>query len=325
MIPLHPQDWARVVGDDLIEFIDLGGALVRFVVTETSHETTLIRELLRELAVGEDLHFFEVDGARSRLHFANDLLGAVAEQLDLRTVTTSFLHTALADTRYSTPVDTSSFSVQNIARANGVQPAEIVPIINQRIRSRIIEDKRLVRDLRFGLWAMATEMMLGAQAGAAIDVTTRWLTGASLLIKDLREFGIVQKIDRYNARSVLHSLFTWLPASGSRGAIVYVDAVSLTNARRGRRGDIFYTRPALSDAYEVMREFIDDTDEMHNVMIVFNMSEEFLSVDPSGRGMGAYQALQHRVTTFSEATLPNPLANLVLLSVDADRHRFSTQ
>jgi hypothetical protein len=325
MIPLHPQDWARIVGDDLVEFIGLGGALVRFVVAETSHEATLIREVLRERTAEEDLHFFEVNGACSRLHFANDLLAAVAEQLDLRTVITSFLHAALADTRYSTPADTSPFSLHNIARTNDVEPADIAPILNQRIRARIIEDKRLVRDLRFALWAMATEVMQGKQASAATDVTARWLTGDSLRIKELREFGIVQKIDRYNARSVLRSLFTWLPASGSRGSIVYVDAICLANARRGRRSDIFYSRPALADAYEVMREFIDDTDEMHNVMIVFNMAEEFLSVDPSGRGMGAYQALQQRVTSFAEATLPNPLANLVLLSADADRRRFSTR
>ena len=70
-----------------------------------------------------------------------------------------------------------------------------------------------------------------------------------------------------------------------------------------------------------MREFIDETDDMSHVLLVFAMPREFLSVDPRGRGMGAYQALQFRVSSFP-ATVPNPLSNMVLLDAHAERRRF---
>lgn len=322
MIALHPQDWARVVGDDLVDYVRHGGALVRFLVGETSHDFLLAQEVLRERAAEDNLAFFEVNGGRARLHWANDLLQAVASQLDWRKIMTSFLFDALAHNDYEVPADRSRFALHEVAKLNGVASAELVPILNGHIRTRIKEDKRLTRDVRFALWAMATETMTGTQDGRAIDVTHRWLTSAQLRIKELRDFGIVQKIGRHNARSVLRSVLAWLPASGARASIVYVDARNLAQVRRSYDGGIAYTRPALTEAYEVMREFIDDTDDLHNALIVFAMHEEFPSVDPKGRGMGAYQALQFRVSHFAEANLPNPLANLVFLSTDAERRTF---
>ena len=104
---------------------------------------------------------------------------------------------------------------------------------------------------------------------------------------------------------------------------MFVDATRLAEPRNLRDGTLYYTRAALSDTYEVMREFIDDTDDMSHVLLVYSMPPEFLSVEPRGRGMGAYQALQFRVNGFPDATHPNPLSNLVVLRERAQRRSFS--
>jgi hypothetical protein len=322
LIPLHPDDWAAVINDDVPDFVGDGGALVRFVVGETPAAMARARNLLKSLAASSKLHFFDVDGSKTRLHFPNDLLGAVTEQIDFHKVMTSFLFRAVEEEGYEVPNDATHFVLQDIAELNHVAAKDVHSVVNTRIRSAIMRDRRLVRDVRYALWAVAREVLRGTPPGIAGDVPRRWLQGKVSSIRELREFGIVQKVNRYNARGILRSILTWLPTSQWSGSIVFVDATRLASPRNLRDGTVYYTRPALSDTYEVMRQFIDDTDDMSHVLLVYSMPPEFLSVEPRGRGMGAYQALQFRVNGFPEATRPNPLSNLVVLHERAQRRRF---
>jgi len=323
LIPIHPDDWAEVIAADLPEFVGGGGALVRFVVGETPGATSRAKKSLRALSASAKLHFFDVDGSTTKLHLAHDLLGAIAGQIDFHEVMTSFLLEAVLEEGYEVPDDASDFVLRDIAELNDVDPKSVHKIINARIRSAILRDRRLVRDVRYALWAIAREVLRGTPPEIASDVPRRWLRGEVSSLRELRAFGIVQKVNRYNARSILRSILSWLPNSKWNGSIVYVDAGRLAAPRNLRDGTTYYTRAALSDTYEVMREFIDDTDDMSHVVLVYAMPPEFLSIEPKGRGMGAYQALQFRVNGFPEATRPNPLSNLVVLRDRAERRAFS--
>jgi hypothetical protein len=322
LIPLHPDDWAKVISDDVPDFVGGGGALVRFVVGETPSVRARTKQLLESLGASSKLHFFNVDGSTTRLHYPNDLLGAVAEQIDFHEVMTSFLLRAVLEEGYEIPTNATDFVLGDIAEINRIAPRDVHSVINARIRSAIMRDRRLVRDVRYSLWAIAREVLRGIPPGVASDVPRRWLQGKVSSIRELREFGIVQKVNRYNARGILRSILTWLPTSEWKGSIVFVDATRLASPKNLRDGTIYYTRAALSDTYEVVRQFIDDTDDMSHVLLVYVMPPEFLSVEPRGRGMGTYQALQFRVNGFPEATRPNPLSNLVVLHDRAQRRRF---
>jgi hypothetical protein len=322
MIALHPEDWAEVIGDDLAEFVGGGGAMVRFVVGDSPSEIRHLRHATKALAADTNLHFFDVDGGQTRLQYPNEILAAIAEQIDFRHLMKSFLLQALIDEGYEVPASAEGLMLRDVAALNDLVPQAVHGVINARIRSGIMRDRRLMRDVRYALWAIAREVAGGGSAGFAGDVPKRWLCGQVSAIKELRDFGIMQKVNRYNARGILRSVLTWLAASEFNGSLVFIDALRLSETRNPRDGKLFYTRLALSDVYEVMREFIDETDHMSNVLLVFAMPRDFLSIDPRGRGMGAYQALQFRVTGFPEATLPNPLSNMVLLSQSAERRSF---
>jgi hypothetical protein len=322
MIALHPEDWAEVIGDDLAEFVGGGGAMVRFVVGDSPSEIGHMRHALKALAADTKLHFFEVDGAQTRLQYPNEILAAIAEQIDFRHLMKSFLIQALIDEGCEVPASAEGLMLSDVAAMNDLVPKAVQEVINARIRSGIMRDRRMVRDVRYALWAIAREVASGKSTGFAGDVPKRWLCSQVSTVKELRDFGIMQKVNRYNARGILRSVLTWLAASEFNGSLVFIDALRLSETRNPRDGKFFYTRLALSDVYEVMREFIDETDHMSNVLLVFAMPRDFLSIDPRGRGMGAYQALQFRVTGFPEATLPNPLSNMVLLSQSAERRSF---
>lgn len=323
MIALHPDDWAEVIGQDLADFIGAGGAMVRFVVGDTVTDLAHARRSLKMLAEESKLHFFDVNGSLTKLHFPNEILAAVAEQIDFRRLMTSFLLEAVIAEGYEVPPGTEDFVLRDVANLNDILPKQVNEIINARIRSGIMRDRRLVRDMRYALWAIAREVLRGVPSNSIGDVPKRWLTGQVSSIKELRDFGIVQKVNRYNARGLLRSLLTWLPASEWNGSIVFIDGLRLAESRNPRDGKVHYTRAALTDVYEVMREFIDETDDMSHLLLFFAMPDEFLSIDPRGRGMGAYQALQFRVSNFSDAKFPNPLSNMVLLSTGAERREFS--
>lgn len=323
MIALHPEDWAEVIGQDLADFVGAGGAMVRFAVGDSAIDLAHARRSLKNLAADSKLHFFDVDGGETRLQYPNEILAAVAEQIDFHRLMASFLLQAIIDEGYEVPSNAEDFVLRDIASLNEILPKDVHAVINARIKSGIMRDRRLVRDVRYALWAIAREVLRGVPLDVSGDVPKRWLCGRVSSIRELRDFGIVQKANRYNARGLLRSILTWLPASQWNGSIVFVNALRLAESRNPRDGKIHYTRTGLSDVYEVMREFIDETDDMSHVLLVFAMPGEFLSVDPRGRGMGAYQALQFRVSSFAEATLPNPLSNMVLLSGGAQRRSFS--
>lgn len=323
MIAIHPEDWATVIGRDLADFIGSGGAMVRFAVGQSVNDLVYARETLKQLADDSELEFFYVDGALTKLHFPNEILRSIAEQIDFRRLMTSFLFQAILDEGYEIPLGAEDFVLRDVAGMNDLLPEKVHGVVNARMKSGIMRDRRLMRDVRYALWAIAREVLRGTPSELASDIPKRWLCGEVPSIRDLRDFGIVQKVNRHNARGLLRSVLTWLPASLLNGSIVFVNALRLAEARNLRDGKVYYTRSALSDVYEVMREFIDETDDMKHVLLVFAMPPEFLSIDPRGRGMGAYQALQFRVTGFSEATLPNPLSNTVLLSRGAQRRTFS--
>lgn len=322
MIALHPDDWAAVIGEDLADFIGAGGAMVRFVVGESSADIHHTRQAIRALATESKLHWFDVDGSRVRLHFPNEILAAVAEQIDFHELMTSFLLQAVVEGGLEVPDGAREFVTRDIADKNSLTPNDIHALINERIRSRIMRDRRLLRDVRFALFSIARQVLRGGRPGLDADVPQRWLRNQVSGIRELREFGIVQKVTRYNARGLLRSILTWVPGSEANGSILFIDAQQLAHPRNLRDGKVYYSRPALSDVYEVMREFIDETDDMTHLLLVFAMPREFLSVDPRGRGMGAYQALQFRVSGFP-ASLPNPLSNMVLVDRRAERRRFS--
>jgi hypothetical protein len=323
VIALHPDDWAEVIGQDLADFIGAGGAMVRFVVGDTVTDLAHARRSLKMLAEESKLHFFDVNGSQARLHHPNEILAAVADQIDFQRLMTSFLLQAVIAEGYEVPPGATDFILDDVANLNDILPKQVSELIKARIRSGIMRDRRLVRDMRYALWAIAREVLRGVPSNSIGDVPKRWLTGQVSSIKELRDFGIVQKVNRYNARGLLRSLLTWLPTSEWNGSIIFINGLRLAESRNPHDGKVHYTRAALTDVYEVMREFIDETDDMSHLLLVFAMPEGFLSIDPRGRGMGAYQALQFRVSNFSDAKLPNPLSNMVLLSVGAERRAFS--
>ncbi|MDQ3294088.1 MAG: ATP-binding protein, partial [Actinomycetota bacterium] len=160
---------------------------------------------------------------------------------------------------------------------------------------------------------LATGQVTEAEHKAVLD----WLRGDLRQIGLLRSASIFRRIGRHNARSMLFSLTHWLSTNDRAGLMLEIDVRRLGFARRPRpeeRQGNYYTKAALLDAYELLRQLVDNTDELAHCCIVVLAAPEFLS-DPN-RGLDAYQALKLRIfDEVRDRQRDNPYSSLVRLGV----------
>lgn len=116
---------------------------------------------------------------------------------------------------------------------------------------------------------------------------------------------------------MLVSLGRLLLRVGYGGLILHLDYARLAQARRPpieERSGIYYSKAATLDAYELLRQLIDDTDDLCGVLAIAVIPPEL--VTDEARGLSAYSALQLRVADeVRDRRRPNPFAALVRLEV----------
>jgi len=95
--------------------------------------------------------------------------------------------------------------------------------------------------------------------------------------------------------------------------MILLDVRRLGVQRNPGDGHIFYSKAALLDAFEVLRQFIDGIDGLEGLLIVVFPPASFIDPD-NPRGIGVYSALKTRVyDEVKDRRYPNPTSALVRL------------
>lgn len=132
----------------------------------------------------------------------------------------------------------------------------------------------------------------------------------------IRALGVTPSgVTRYNARNLLRSLSELVHLGGRPGLLLVIEDLELL-LRRGGEGTLNYTKMRREDAYESIRQLIDDIDTMHHLMVLFCADRELL--DNENYGMKSYQALWLRVQNEVVSTRFNRFADLIDLDRYAD-------
>jgi len=174
----------------------------------------------------------------------------------------------------------------------------------------------MVKDFRVAMLRLCqAQLATGQVTEAEHAAVLEWLHGELRQISRLRSAMIFRRIGRHNARQMLFSLAHWLATNGSVGLLLELDVRRLGFARRPRaeeRSGNYYTKAALLDAYELLRQLVDNTDELSHCCVVVVAAPEFLS--DTNRGLDAYQALKLRIfDEVRDRSRDNPYASLVRL------------
>ncbi len=296
----------------LRSYVREGGCSVKFAIASAA-EATVLGDSLSQAARDAGYVVASVDAAKTRVHLIEQILFEVARQVDWDGLAADALRDAVAAAGYAFPAGVA-LSLDELAAHHGADARELKRDVDLQLQQRIFKDYSMVHEFRIAMLRLCqAAFRTGQVSDAEHTAVLEWLRGDLHQMAALKSSLIYRKIARHNARQVLFSLPHWIAMNGGAGLLVVLDAQRLGVPRRppvDERSGHYYTRLGLLDAYEVLRQLVDSTDELSRCCVVVIASPE-LVVDES-RGLNAYQALKMRIfNEVRDRRRDNPFSSLV--------------
>jgi hypothetical protein len=316
------NEWIELVRREyLTDFIPSGGAAVKIAVTDNAQAPAVI-EVLAQAGTEHGHLVARVDGGQVRLYMIDKVFHVVAQQVDWEALTARWLKNLMAENGVIVEPNQPLHDIEGIAAANGRTRQDLMAEINRLIANRILKEYGLAKEFRTAM-AMLCWGQINPQNVTPTDaeLVKRWLTGERANLAALKRVQIYQKVARHNARLLLTSLAVWLRQVGYSGLTLLIDMSAVVADDAPRENLVRYTRAGVLDTYEVLRQFIDDTDEMTHLLIVAVAGPGF--IDSPKRNVDNYTALKLRTSDeVRDQTRANPLNAMVRLAVPtAAQHR----
>jgi hypothetical protein len=308
------DDWVSATDDNyLSDFIREGGASVKFTVAMEGETTANISVAIRERAISNGYLTASIDSSKTKISSIEFVLASIADQIDLTAVVDGLIKTFASGAHWNLPENFDSSPVQQqIADFNGIGVEVVSLELKSALQNQLMKSTLLTRDFKVAMTHLAIDRLTGGdQFPVTLDTISSWLGGHIRSLSQLKPCSIYAKVSKANARSIFGSLLTTLALAGFPGLVVTVDISQLVTTERDPER-LNYTKSALLDAYEVLREFIDATDDLEHLLMVVTAPAPFLDLEISGRGIGRYPALRFRVyDEVRDRTFANPMSALI--------------
>src|SRR6266704_220062 len=203
-----------------------------------------------------------------------------------------------------------------VAAYHEVDARELYRSVRRALEHALLGATGLAHEFRLAMLRLCqAELGVGEGDIAERDAVLGWLKGERVALALLRRSLIYGRIGRHSAQAMLTSLASWLARVGHGGLVLDIDLARLAVGRRPpveQREGVYYSKAAVLDAYEVLRQLIDATDVLSAAMVVVVVPPELLTDEV--RGLPAYSALQLRVVDeVRDRRRTNPYAALVRL------------
>jgi hypothetical protein len=239
---------------------------------------------------------------------------AIAAQIDWIAMAGAVVRAALERAAFPAPADGDQVDLAAIARHHDVDAAELYRSVRRGMEQIVLRDTELSHEFRVAMLRLCQERLgRGDVSASERETVIGWLRGERLAAADLRTVGLRTKVNRYNARALLLSMTRWLRIAGRSGLVLHLSLDRLAVTRRppaGLRDGFYYSKPAALDAYELVRQLIDATDETEGLFVAVQLPPSL--VNDEARGLPAYTALRMRVVDeVRDRRRPNPYATLV--------------
>lgn len=317
---LATSEWLKHLGREYLDgYVHNGGAAVKFAVPCDGSAPTSILESVATAAAARKFVVVRLDASTTRIHLADRLFFALAEQIPWDELVVAVLGRLAVAEGLKVPEHVSGQGLAGqIAAASGVDEDYVRMTVTKGIVDSIFKDRHLAKDYRVAMtWLCRARLNGGDEGATTINQVRAWLTGQVPAISAMKSYQIFTKINRTNARYLLESLLAWVRKAGRPGTALLVDITRLTEKSRVADGSVNYTKAALLDAYEVLRQFVDSTDDLVGALLLIVGDEAFLDTEAGSRGLAAYQALKNRVfDEVRDRVRPNPMASLVRLGAE---------
>ncbi|MBI4908078.1 MAG: DUF2791 family P-loop domain-containing protein [Acidobacteria bacterium] len=306
---IRPADWLRFIDREyLSSYIREGGSAIKFAVAADGGPELL--DGIESIATRAGYLVARVDAATTKVQMMDEIFFRVAEQIPWREFGLRILSSLAAEVGYKWPQDGAAPLHVRLAAANGMDSQALLIDLKKAITDRLFRYPSLPRDFRVAMTQLCIAELSGGPDGeAAIATLTDWLTGRNKAVSAVKPFHIFRRIHRTNARHFFESMLHWVRMAGYPGMAVLLDARRLTEPRNAEMEGHFYSKAAVMDTYEVLREFIDSSDRLEGCFLAIVSNTHFL--EDMNRGIGTYEALKNRVyDEVRDRNLVNPMASL---------------
>jgi P-loop Domain of unknown function (DUF2791) len=306
-------EWLRFAEQEyLTTFIRDGGCAIKFAVPLNDTLRPDLFTGLSRIAEKNGYLFVKVSAAETRTHLVEEIFFRAAEQVPWSVVSLKVVEALAAEAGYAwvAVADAGEPLYRRLADRNQVDPQLLLLDLKKAISNKVFRQHRFSRDFRVAMTHLCIAELSGGPDGAnTVTVLTDWLTGRNKAVSAVKPLQIFRKISRSTARYFFESLTHWLRLAGYPGLVMLLDAQRIILARNPHDGNVFYSKAAVLDAYEVLRQFIDTADRLQACFFVIVPDRTFL--EDLGRGISAYEALKFRVfDEIRDRNLVNPMASL---------------
>ena len=313
---LRSQEWFQTIQQEYLQrFVGQGGSSVKFVVTPSEAERAQVQDQLVALAEKEGYACVRVDAKDTKIHMMDKFFHQVAHRVPWDALASQFVRRLLQENGYQIPEVKEDFSMAGVARMNERAEPLLRRDLNTWLERAIYHDTRMCQDFRMAMIRLCLgQMDSGAESPFMTEPVKAWLCGELRQISSLKEALIFQKIVRTNARYMFASLSRWLRLVGKTGLVVSLDLSRCLESKKPASPEgLYYGVSATMDAYEMLRQFIDGTDELESLLLVVSVPPEFLT--DTRRGLSRYEALKLRIwDEVRDRQYQNPLGALIRLS-----------
>ena len=314
-MPLH--EWLRFMDSEyLSSFIKNGGASIKFAVTREGLKPALY-EALESQCRASGYVVVKLDAVAARVHMPQDIFFGMAKQVDWRLSARRLILKLGKERGYRVDhldpsQDRNPFMA--IGEANALESESIYRELRPFIDSEVAKNRHMAKDFRLAMSHFCQCENMSGNGSYIGQPLIDWLTGTVTRVSYVKSFSIYTGINRTTARHFIESALYWFRYVGYAGTVILFDNSRVTLARNPKDGLRHYTRAMAMDHYEVLREFVDTTDQLTGALMVVVTNYDFL--DESGpKGYHIYQALMTRIMDdVHDRNQVNPMASLVRLS-----------
>ena len=302
----------------LESYIPEGGSKIKFLTGRSGAGKTHMLQLLTDSARTNQFLAVNLSANEVWLHDFRELYLSILKQCDLEEVLLHCAEEIIREMGYD-PAEISHGKtlIDHLAERNEADPLS-KNIIRTSLRQRFTQNP--VMDNCF---AACCALLVGDLLGyPVLDSSSRELIlsflhgDRTVKASQLRAIGISpSKVTKYNARHLLRSLSALIRMSGYAGLFVAVDDMECL-LNRSSQSLIHYTKAKREDAYESIRQLIDDIEDMQYLFFLLSFDRELM--DNENSGLKSYQALWMRIQNEVVSRRFNRFADILDLDRFAD-------
>lgn len=291
----------------LEDFVRGGGAAVKWLTGRPGAGKTEALRRIRDAAEAIGYLAAGISAREVAIGRIDEIYRAIAQRLPLDEVARRFAREAARRAGAPDFPADGQTDLQEALAAQG-RPQTAIEQEAHRAWDFLYAEPNIAPPVSTALRVLAQLYLLPSRADAGrAQIARRFLAGERLAAAERRQAGIGMVLDRFQAREVLRSFLHALRLAGGVGLVLTIDDLDALT-QRSPEGQIRYTRLRRDDAFEALRELIDEGGSMPGLFVAIAGRPEAMSDEICG--VRSYDALAMRVGREVRAERPNPYDDL---------------